>query len=239
MVELKGEEKRRYVGDMFSRIAGRYDLMNALMTFGMDRRWRRQAARRATEGLRGPVLDVATGTGDLALELERMAAPAEVVGVDLLDPMISRAARKGARGSRPRRLTFMVGDALSLPFPDGSFGCVTSAFSLRNMPDLELALREMVRVTRPGGRVLSLETMPGTKGVLRPLAGFYFRRIVPIVGAVVTLDVAAYSYLPRSVDRFLSPDALSRLFTAVGLEETRHQPMALGAVHLHWGDKPL
>ncbi|MCZ6866337.1 MAG: ubiquinone/menaquinone biosynthesis methyltransferase [Chloroflexi bacterium] len=237
MVELKGPEKRRYVADLFSRISRRYDLMNTLMTFGMDRRWRKTAARQAMEGLEGPVLDVATGTGDLALALGRVVGVTEVVGMDLLNPMVSRAISKVARAPGPAPVTFMVGDALSLPFPDDSFACVTSAFSLRNLPDLEAALREMVRVTRPGGRVLSLETMPVDKGMSRPLVRFHFRRIVPLLGALITFDRAAYTYLPQSVDRFLSPAGLADLFRAVGLETVQHQSLALGAVHIHWGTK--
>jgi len=237
MVELKGPEKRRYVADLFSRISRRYDLMNTLMTFGMDRRWRKTAARQAMEGLEGPVLDVATGTGDLALELGRVVGVTEVVGMDLLNPMVSRAISKVARATRPAPVTFMVGDALSLPFPDDSFACVTSAFSLRNLPDLEAALREMVRVTRPGGRVLSLETMPVDKGMSRPLVRFHFRRIVPLLGALITFDRAAYTYLPQSVDRFLSPSRLADLFREVGLETVQHHSLALGAVHIHWGTK--
>ena len=237
MVELKGPEKRRYVADLFSRISRRYDLMNTFMTFGMDRRWRKTAARQAMEGLEGLVLDVATGTGDLALELGRVVGVTEVVGMDLLNPMVSRAISKVARAPQPAPVTFMVGDALSLPFPDDSFACVTSAFSLRNLPDLEAALREMVRVTRPGGRVLSLETMPVDKGMSRPLVRFHFRRIVPLLGALITFDRAAYTYLPQSVDRFLSPSRLADLFREVGLEAVQHHSLALGAVHLHWGTK--
>ncbi len=237
MVELKGPEKRRYVADLFSRISRRYDLMNTLMTFGMDRRWRKTAARQAMEGLEGPVLDVATGTGDLALALGRGGGVTEVVGMDLLNPMVSRAISKVARAPGPAPVTFMVGDALSLPFPDDSFACVTSAFSLRNLPDLEAALREMVRVTRSGGRVLSLETMPVDKGMSRPLVRFHFRRIMPLLGALITFDRAAYTYLPQSVDRFLSPSRLADLFRAVGLEAVQHHSLALGAVHLHWGTK--
>ncbi len=237
MVELKGPEKRRYVADLFSRISRRYDLMNTLMTFGMDRRWRKTAARQAMEGLEGPVLDVATGTGDLALALGRVVGVTEVVGMDLLNPMVSRAISKVARAPGPAPVTFMVGDALSLPFPDDSFACVTSAFSLRNLPDLQAALREMVRVTRSGGRVLSLETMPVDKGMSRPLVRFHFRRIVPLLGALITFDRAAYTYLPQSVDRFLSPSRLADLFREVGLETVQHHSLALGAVHLHWGTK--
>ena len=233
MVELRGSEKRRYVAAMFSRISGRYDLMNFLMTGGMDSRWRRKAAARALEGLEGPVLDVATGTGDLALELERTEGAGDVVGMDLLEPMVNRASAKGGR----RRVSFAMGDALSLPFQDNSFACVTSAFSLRNIPDLEQSLREMARVVRPGGRVLSLETMPVERGLLRPFVKFYFRRVVPLVGAVVALDMSAYTYLPRSVEGFVSPEELEGAFARVGLEDVGRESMGFGAVHLHWGRK--
>ena len=157
--------------------------------------------------------------------------------MDLLHPMVSRAVAKAARSPRPRSPTFIMGDALSLPFQDHSFACVTSAFSLRNIPDLEQSLREMVRVVIPGGRVLSLETMPVDKGLLRPFVRLYFRRMVPLVGALIAFDRAAYTYLPQSVDRFLSPTELSCLFRRVGLEDVHHEPLALGAVHLHWGVK--
>ena len=236
MVELRGAEKRRYVADLFTRISRRYDLMNTLMTFGMDRRWRRAAAKVATEGLEGPALDVASGTGGLALELGRIRDSTRVVGLDLLEPMVSLAAKKAGHSTR---VTFVVGDALSLPFPDDTFSCVTSGFSLRNMPDLESSLREMVRVVRPGGRVLSLETMPVDKGLLRPLTQSYFRRVVPLVGSLIAGDRAAYTYLPQSVDRFLSPQSLAQLFEAVGLEGVGRRSLALGSVHIHWGTKGL
>ncbi len=164
------------------------------------------------EGLEGPVLDVATGTGDLALELERTEGAGEVVGMDLLEPMVSRATVKG----EGRRVSFAMGDALSLPFQDDSFACVTSAFSLRNIPDLEQSLREMARVVRPGGRVLSLETMPVERGLLRPFVKLYFRRVVPLVGAIVAMDMSAYTYLPKSVEGFVSPEELEGVFGGGG-----------------------
>jgi demethylmenaquinone methyltransferase/2-methoxy-6-polyprenyl-1,4-benzoquinol methylase len=239
MVQLRGDEKRRYVAGLFLRISPRYDLMNAVMTFGMDRLWRRRAAQEAMRGLDGPALDVATGTGDLALALARTPGVTKVVGVDLLEPMVTRARRKVAKARGVAPTSFLVGDALTLPFDDGTFACVTSAFSLRNMPNLEESLVEMLRVVRPGGRLLSLETMPGQKGVLKPLVRFHFRRVVPILGAILAADKAAYTYLPRSVDEFLSPDELSELLGDLGLGEVGHRPMAQGSVHLHWGTKAL
>ncbi len=191
----------------------------------------------ALEGLEGPVLDVATGTGDLALELERTPGAEEVIGMDLLEPMVSRASVKGDGRRRRRRVSFAMGDALSLPFRDDSFACVTSAFSLRNIPDLEQSLREMARVVRPGGRVLSLETMPVERGALRPFVKFYFRRVVPLVGAVVALDMSAYTYLPRSVEGFVSPEELEGVFARVGLVDVGRESTGFGAVHLHWGRK--
>ena len=237
MVELKGEEKRRYVAGLFTRISGRYDLMNTLMTWGMDGRWRRLAAQRAIQDLEGPALDVATGTGELALELGSVKGVTSVVGLDLLEPMVSRAARKSPRVRHGAAVNFMVGDALTLPFPDDTFACVTSAFGLRNVPDLEASLREMARVVRPGGRVLSLETMLADKGVFRPLVRLYFHTVVPLFGSLVAGDRSAYTYLSRSVDGFQSAQGLARLLQEIGLKEVAHRPLALGSVHLHWGTK--
>jgi demethylmenaquinone methyltransferase/2-methoxy-6-polyprenyl-1,4-benzoquinol methylase len=237
MVELRGDEKRRYVGEMFTRISPRYDLMNAVMTFGMDRRWRRVAARQAMKGLEGVALDVATGTGDLALELARTRGVTSVVGVDLLETMVARAARKQARKRTRVPVDFMVGDALSLPFPDGAFACVTSAFALRNVPDLEGALAEMMRVVRPGGRVLSLETLPAQGGIFKPMVRLYFNTAVPFLGSLVAGDGAAYRYLSKSMGKFLSSAALEKTYRDLGFREVGRRPLAMGSVHLHWGVK--
>jgi len=238
VVELKGPEKRRYVAGMFSRITRRYDLMNTLMTLGMDRSWRRLAARTATAALQGPALDVATGTGELAFQLSRTPGVTQVTGLDLLEPMLSVARRKASSVKGGVPVSFVQGDALSLPFPDSTFAYVTSAFSLRNMPDVAASLQEMVRVVRPGGRVLSLETMPSDKGIFRPLVKLHFSTVVPLLGGLIAGDRAAYTYLPRSVDGFHSSGALADLFKASGLTGIQHRSLALGAVHLHWGAKP-
>ena len=153
MSELQGVEKQRYVADLFSRISGRYDLMNDLMTLGLHRRWKRWTAQVAAQNLQGLAIDVSSGTGDLALELAKRPGICHAVGLDLLQEMAIRADQKISSRGMSRVITTMSGDALSLPFSDSSFVCATAGFSLRNMPDVERALSEMVRVTRPGGRI--------------------------------------------------------------------------------------
>ena len=237
MAELQGDVKRRYVADLFARIAPRYDLMNTLMTGGMHHRWRKMATAVATRGLEGVALDVATGTGDLAFAVAGAAEISKVIGIDLLPEMVERAKSKTRVRKTDTKVQFMVGDALSLPFPDDAFACVTSAWGLRNMPDLKLALREIVRVVRPGGTVVSLESVPVQSGLFQLPFRLFFNHMVPLMGQLVARDRAAYTYLPRSVDGFLSVDALARLFEEVGLESVGYTRMGLGAVAIHWGAK--
>ena len=240
MAQLGGEAKQTYVADLFARIAGRYDLMNSLMTGGMHHRWKRHTAGLAAAGLTGPALDIATGTGDLAFALARQPGIDQAVGVDLLPPMIARGQdklrRRGKQSAAP--VAFLVGDALRLPFPDHSFACATAGFSLRNMPDLPQALAEMARVVRPGGRVATLELTPLDGGSLKSrLFRPYFHGIVPLIGQLVAGDRAAYSYLPQSVDYFLQADRLADLFRASGLAAVGYQKLGFGAVAVHWGVK--
>ena len=182
---MKGHAKQQYVAGMFTRIAGRYDLMNTLMTGGMHHYWKRKTARLTAQGLGGKALDVATGTGDLALALARLPEIEHAVGVDLLPEMLVLAREKTRASGKAATTTWMLGDALSLPFPDDCFACATAGFSLRNMPDLAQALAEMARVVRPGGRVTTLELTPFTGGVIAGLFRFYFHRVVPLLGQLV------------------------------------------------------
>ena len=234
---LQGEAKRRYVADLFSRIAPRYDLMNTLMTGGMHHRWRKTAAAVATKGIEGAALDVATGTGDLAFALAGTGRINLAVGLDYLPEMVTRARSKARTRGLKDRAQFTVGDALSLPFPDGAFACATSAWGLRNMPDLRHSLEEMVRVLRPGGRLVSLESMPMERGLFRPLFRLFFQHMVPLLGQLIAGDRAAYTYLPQSVDRFLDAESLARMFGEVGLEDVGYSRIGLGAVAIHWGTK--
>jgi demethylmenaquinone methyltransferase / 2-methoxy-6-polyprenyl-1,4-benzoquinol methylase len=231
----EGPEKARFVSEMFSRIAGRYDLMNSLMTLGMHHAWRRVAARQTIAAPDGPALDLATGTGDLAVELCRVHPHRVVVGADFAPGMLTVARDKLGRADPRRHVRLVAADALHLPFDDRSFACVTSAFLLRNLADLELGLGEMKRVTRPGGRVVALEITQSTLPGFTPLFRFYFHRIVPRVGQLVSGDREAYTYLPQSVDRFLTPTELSRLMQKVGLRGVSYRRVGLGTVTIHTG----
>ena len=223
---------------MFDRIVPAYDRMNRIMTGGRDVAWRRLAVREALAGCAPGecmVLDVATGTGDLALAL-RDAGAGRVTGLDFSAAMLAAAARKellSALGS----VAWVEGDAMALPFPDDSFDAVTVAFGLRNMPSYIGALREMVRVLRPGGRLVCLETTLVAVPLLGPLAGWYVSRVVPFVGGLLSGDRDAYSYLPASAAVFPDAATLGRLMIAAGLTRVRYLRLGLGTVALHVGEK--
>ncbi len=228
------------VRDMFDRIVPRYDLMNRLMTGGLDVAWRDLTVRRALEGYaRGTarVLDVATGTGDLALAFAEAGA-GEVVGLDLSEPMLRRAAAKARqRSGSARTLSWVSGDALHLPFADDRFDACTVSFGLRNMPDYAAALAEMARVLRPGGRFYCLELTPFRAPVIRPAFAWYFSRVVPLVGGVLSGDRDAYRYLPMSVAAFPDARSLAALMRDAGFDDVSWRWLGAGTVALHSGTK--
>ena len=238
MANLSGDARQVYVADLFARIAGRYDLMNSLMTGGMHHRWKRLTARITTEGLSGTAIDIATGTGDLAFALSRQEGIDNSVGVDLLGEMIALAEKKNHLVPSPDRPSFVIGDALALPFPEGTFACATAGFSLRNMPDLPAAISEMARVVRPGGRVTTLELTPMASSPKASLFRLYFHRVVPLIGQLVAGDRTAYTYLPQSVDYFLEADRLADLFRQAGLVDAGYRKLGFGTVAIHYGTKP-
>lgn len=216
---------------MFSRIARRYDLMNRLMTFGLDQGWRQRVVAEAGVPVGGRALDVATGTGDIALTFQDASM---VVGLDFCPPMLALAREKAA-GRRGK--AFVIGDALALPFPDGCFNAVTSGFAMRNVADIALALAEMYRVTRPGGRMVCLEVARPTHKLWHILHDFYFHRVVPILGGIISRDSAAYAYLPASASRFPSPPELKAAMEEAGWRDVYYLLLALGAVAIHVGVK--
>jgi demethylmenaquinone methyltransferase / 2-methoxy-6-polyprenyl-1,4-benzoquinol methylase len=232
---LHGVEKARFVSAMFSRIARRYDLMNGLMTLGMHHSWRRVAARQTIASPDGPALDLATGTGDLAIDLAEVHPHRTVVGADFSLGMLSVAREKIHGLDEARRVRLLAADALALPFAARTFACVTSAFLLRNLADLEQGLREMRRVTRPGGRVVALEITQMRAPGFTTLFRLYFHHVVPWIGQLVGGDREAYSYLPQSVDRFVTPNELVALMGKVGLRGVTYRRLGLGTVTIHTG----
>jgi demethylmenaquinone methyltransferase / 2-methoxy-6-polyprenyl-1,4-benzoquinol methylase len=223
------------VAHMFGRIAPRYDLLNTLMTFGLDAGWRRRAVAAAALPLDGRALDVGTGTGALALALAQTVPHGEVVGVDFAAPMVARALDRVRQAGPAERARFAQADALWLPFPDASFDGVTSAFVVRNVADLGQAFREQARVLRPGGRVVCVELTQTRLPVFRHVFGCYFHRWVPLLGGLIAGDAAAYTYLPESVDRFPAPRALADAMREAGLRDVRYALLGLGTVSLHVG----
>lgn len=219
---------------MFASIAPRYDLLNRVLSLGVDRAWRREAAREALALSPRRILDVATGTGDFALELKARAEHAEVVGSDFVPQMLD-IARAKARG-RGLELRLEEGDALNLPYPDGSFDAVTCAFGFRNFADYARGLSEMWRVLAPGGRLVILEFPPPRPGLFGALFRFYFRQILPRVGAWVSGNAGAYTYLPESVLAFPDPGRLAGLMHATGFR-TRYRLLTFGIAAIHVGDK--
>jgi demethylmenaquinone methyltransferase/2-methoxy-6-polyprenyl-1,4-benzoquinol methylase len=231
----EGPDKERFVSEMFSRIAGRYDLMNGLMTFGMHHAWRRAAARETIPSPDGPGLDLATGTGDLALGLAEIHRHRVIVGADFAHGMLKIAEEKRRGDDARGRIRLVEADALALPFASRTFAFVTSAFLLRNLADLRQGLAEMRRVSRPGARVVALEITQADLPGWAPLFRAYFHHVVPRLGALVSGDSEAYTYLPQSVDRFLTPPGLSTLMEAVGLRGVKYRRLGLGTVTIHTG----
>jgi demethylmenaquinone methyltransferase/2-methoxy-6-polyprenyl-1,4-benzoquinol methylase len=220
---------------MFDRVAGVYDLLNTVMSAGLHHRWRARAVELARVGPGSRVLDIATGTGDLAIALARQVSPGgEVIGSDFSEAMLERARRKN---QCPQSLRLEWGDALDLSYPDASFDAATVGFGARNFADLARGLREMRRVVRPGGRVVVLEFTTPTRPPLSIFYGVWFDRIVPVLGRIAG-DPDAYTYLPSSVKRFPGPRELAAEMERAGLREVGYLLTAGGIVTIHTGTVP-
>ncbi|MDT8395388.1 MAG: bifunctional demethylmenaquinone methyltransferase/2-methoxy-6-polyprenyl-1,4-benzoquinol methylase UbiE [bacterium] len=222
---------------MFSSIAGQYDLLNRLFSLGTDVRWRRELVSEIPAGDGHPVLDLAAGTADVALTLEKERPGRRlIVGADFTLPMLKIGARKLER-RRSERIRLTAGDAYALPFGEETFEAVTIAFGLRNLSSRVDALREMARVLRPGGRVVILEFSPLDRPLIGPLFNFYFHRVMPLLGGIISGDQGAYRYLPRSVDAFPNPFELGREMLEAGLVNIRYRPLTFGIACIHAGEK--
>jgi demethylmenaquinone methyltransferase / 2-methoxy-6-polyprenyl-1,4-benzoquinol methylase len=226
-------DKATYVHRAFTAIADRYDLLNTLLSFNQDRRWRKSTVSALEMKEPAVIIDVATGTGKLARELERtVGAGGRVVGIDFCEPML----RKGQVQVDGTMLVLATSE--SLPFPDNCFDGATIGFALRNVPDMEKTLREMARVMKPGGSVVCLEFSRPRRPIMRSLHRLYLLRVLPIVGWLISGDKEAYLYLPRSIMEFPSAEELRAVMEKAGLERVRFRLLTWGVVAIHVGTKP-
>lgn len=227
------------VQQMFDTIVPRYDLMNHIMTFGMDFRWRKMMAKHARRLQNGElsdfVVDVACGTGDVAFEVERAGVPL-VTGLDYSSGMIAEAQRKAKK--RRSEVNFLEGDAMDMPFEDEKASAATISFGMRNLPDYSAGIKEMARIVKPGGKVICLEATPYHRPILKIPFNFYFNHVLPVIGKVLTGEYEAYKYLPDSVKNFPNPDELAEIFREAGLVDVKYSLLGFGSVALHIGIKP-
>lgn len=232
-------ERERYVEALFTSIANRYDVINSVISLGRHKAWRRFAVSLAGLSSGGKALDVCCGTGDFAVALARVVGPDGVVrAVDFSERMLELARRK-AQKSRCPQIEFLRANACALPFPDNFFDCATIGFGLRNVADLRLAISEMRRVIKPGGRIVSLEIFGLRSGRLSRLWKLYFDFMVPLLGRLICGGSGAYKYLSHSVKDFVSPADLEEEFRACGLTDVTFYELALGTVCVHVATKPL
>ena len=235
MSELQGQERAEYVQAMFARIAARYNLMNRVMTFGQDARWRRYVIRQARLPRNGRLLDIATGTGDIAYEGLRQHPGIQSVGGDFTIEMMQVGQRYPERAG----LQWVGADTLALPFAGDTFDAVTSGFLMRNVIDVPGALSEQLRVTRPGGRVVILESSPPKANLLRPFIRLHLNVIIPMLGRLLTGEADAYRYLPDSTQRFSTPGALAVSMRDAGFVDVDYRLFMFGTIAVHVGVKPL
>lgn len=230
--QARGAEKRETVRRMFADIAARYDFMNGLMSLSMHKRWRAQAVSELNLKAGDSALDVCCGTGDFLIPLARAIGPKGLAaGLDYCEPMVRIAGKK--TGSR----MLALGDACALPITSSSVDAVTVGWGLRNLADLEGGLREMVRVLKPGGRLVSLDMARPRNPVVRRMSNLVCRTVFPMLGAIFGKR-EAYSYLPKSTQSFASPGELKALFEGAGLTDVRAKDLFFGNICLHWGRKP-
>ena len=235
MTHLSGEERADYVRGMFDRIAGRYNLMNRVMTAGQDGRWRRFAVDQAQLPRQGALLDLATGTGDIAFEALKKRPAARVFGADFA----LRMMQVGQQAQYGDKVAWTGADAMRLPYADESFDAVVSGYLLRNVADMPKALAEQRRVLKAGGRIVVLDTSPPPENLLRPLIMLHLRYGIPLLGRLLAGKRAAdaYRYLPQSTQAFKTPAELAALVESAGFRDVQFKTFMFGAMAVHWGVK--
>nr|WP_028320765.1 ubiquinone/menaquinone biosynthesis methyltransferase [Desulfatiglans anilini] len=220
---------------MFSEISARYDLMNRLMTFDRDRNWKREVIRRARLQSGHRLLDVGTGTGGIAFEAQKSCREVTITAVDFTRPMLEI----GRARDRKNTISWCQADALRLPFEDAAFDAVTSGYLIRNVPDPLRAFEEQMRVLKPGGRVVCLDTSPPPPGPLAPFVRFYLRRVIPFLGEIIAGNRSAYTYLPETTQAFFEPARLAALMREAGFERVSYRQFMFHTITVHTGERPL
>lgn len=234
MAQLTGQERATYVQDMFARIAERYDRMNRLMTFGQDLKWRRVVIEKAAIPPHGKLLDIATGTGDIAHEALKQRQDIQAVGGDFVVEMMQAGKRYPERAP----IRWVGSDALALPFPTAYFDAVTSGFLMRNIIDVRRGFQEQLRVLKPGGRVVVLDSSPPKDNLLKPFIMIHLNHVIPTLGKLMTGEADAYRYLPDSTQKFLAPQDLATEMEQAGFVDVNYKTFMFGTVAIHWGSKP-
>jgi len=227
---------------MFSRVPHKYDLLNRLLTLGLDQRWRKRAAVACLESYPRRIMDLCSGTGDLAIEIAMKAKPeSEIIAADFCEPMLEVARRKAAKTGVDNKITFQVADAAELPFEDNYFDVIGIAFGFRNLtfknPKSEIYLKEIFRVISPGGRLVIVETSQPDSGVLKKFSGIYYSSIVKPVGNVISGQPGAYSYLAYSAKNYFKPSDVENMLKYVGFVSVEYRPLWRGIAGIHVAKK--
>lgn len=232
----KSDAKKKQVAEMFDSISGKYDFLNHFLSLGIDIRWRKKAIKMLTDLQPKQILDIATGTGDFAIESLKLN-PEHVIGVDISEGMLNVGREKMKKRGYSDIIDMQSGDSENLHFDDNMFDAVIVAFGVRNFENLEKGLSEMNRVLRPGGRAVILEFSKPTVFPFKQLYNFYFRWILPKIGKVVSKDNAAYTYLPESVNEFPFGDDFLKILEKTGYKNTKCKPLTLGISSIYVGEK--
>ena len=234
---MSASGKKEQVADMFNKIAGKYDFLNHFLSLGIDKIWRKKAIREIASVSPKNILDVATGTGDLAIAAEASIPGATVTGVDIAAQMLEEGRKKLAAKGLTKSITLELGDSESLPFASESFDAVMCAYGVRNFENLEKGLSEMQRVMRAGGKLAILEFSRPTAFPVKQLYTFYFRRILPVLGGMLSKHKTAYTYLPESVNAFPDGKEFCDILTRCGFKNAKARPLTLGVTTLYTATK--
>jgi len=238
MTHLTGKERGEYVQDMFTRIAHRYDLMNRLMTAGQDVRWRKKVIQRAKLEMDACLLDLGAGTGNLAREAVRQQPDAKVVAADFTFEMMRVGKNQGNPDKRGNgSMPWSAADALNLPFGDKTFDAIVSGFLMRNVGDLQQALKEQFRALKPGGRIVILDTTKPKRNLFSPFIWLHMHLMIPLLGKLISGFGDAYNYLPDSTEGFVTAKEMAVRMAVVGFKRINFEVLMFGTIAIHWGEK--